>query len=67
MQILSYSDSMIAYLPDTNVWDQWYKGTHTVRVWQGENEIDCYTFGWEKNYTYMLDFTTALQSYLSEV
>ena len=64
MRIISKPDSMIVTaLPDRE-WHQWTKGSHTVNVWQGGTEIDCYTFAWEKDRTSMLDFTTSLQSYL---
>lgn len=66
MRIISKSDCMIATFPATGVWHKWDKGSHTVNVWQGGHEIDCYTFAWEKNKTSMLDFTTALVSYLED-
>lgn len=64
MQILSYDNAMIVYFAATNVSHKWNKGSHTVNVYSGQDEIDCYTFAWQKNRTSMLDFTTALQSYL---
>lgn len=66
MHILSFDRSMIAFFYDTNVRHVWHKGSHTVNVFSGLDEIDCYTFSWEKDNTSMLDFTTALESYLSE-
>lgn len=66
MYILSFDRSMVAFFPATNVRHVWHKGGHTVNVFSGLDEIDCYTFAWAKNRPSMLDFTTALQSYLSE-
>lgn len=66
MKIFSYPKHMIAVFPATGMWHKWDRGSHTVNVWHGGTEIDCYTFGWEKNKTSMLDFTTALASYLVE-
>lgn len=64
MLIRSLSDRMIATFPATDVRHEWRKGSHTVNIYQGVQEIDCYTFAWEKNTTTMLDFTTALLSHL---
>ena len=64
MRIISKSDFMVATFPATGVWHKWTKGSHTVNVWQGGQEIDCYTFAWHKNKTSMLDFTSALISHL---
>lgn len=67
MKIFSNGESLIAtFAPATRVWHSWIKGSHTVNVWEGGHEIDCYTFAWEKNHPSMLDFTTALESYLTE-
>lgn len=66
MKIISKKDRMIAIFPATNVWHSWHKGSHTVNVWQGGHEVDCYTFAWDKNKTSMLDFTTSLVSYLED-
>lgn len=65
MRIISKGDSMIATALPNNIWHKWTKGSHTVNVWKGGKEIDCYTFAWEKNRTSMLDFTSALEGYLS--
>ena len=47
---------------------QWTKGSHTANVYNACNEeCDVFTFAWEKNEPAMLDFTTALQSYLDYV
>lgn len=66
MRIRSFDDFMIATFPITGVVHRWNKGSHTVNIYYGNKEVDCYTFAWEKNNPSMLDFTTALQSYLSE-
>ena len=65
MRIFSKPSIMVAVLPN-GVWHKWIKGSHTVNVWQGGQEIDCYTFAWHKNRTSMLDFTSALQGYLED-
>ena len=64
MQIISTPDTMIAVVDDLTI--RWRKGTHTANVFQGE-EKDVFTFAWDKNETSMLDFTSALQSYLEYV
>ena len=66
MRIISKTDCMIATFPATGVWHKWDKGSHTVNVWQGGTEVDCYTFAWEKDRASMLDFTTALATYLED-
>lgn len=66
MRIISKSDCMIATALPHGEWHKWTKGSHTVNVWRGGTEVDCYTFAWEKNKTSMLDFTTALASYLED-
>lgn len=66
MRIISKRDRMIATALPNNEWHMWTKGTHTVNVWRGGTEIDCYTFAWEKNKTTMLDFTSALEGYLAD-
>ena len=64
MVIISKRDCMIATALPNGEWHKWTKGSHTVNVWQGGTEVDCYTFAWEKDRASMLDFTTALASYL---
>ena len=67
MRIISKGDYMTAYFAHTWVEHKWLKGGHTVNVFSNRGkELDCYTFAWEKNRPSMLDFTTALESYLSE-
>lgn len=66
MEIYSTTNSLWAYFPETRVYHRWVKGSHYAGIWNEGIEIDCYTFAWEKNRASMLDFTTALVSYLSE-
>lgn len=66
MQITSSKEYMTAHLPN-DVGVVWLKGSHYANIyegWQSTNPIDCFTFAWEKNRTSMLDFTSALVSYL---
>ena len=68
MRIYSIDDFMIA-LPtrplDPSV--NWQKGSHYAHVVGAYGkEIDVFSFAWEKDRPSMLDFTTALVSYLSE-
>lgn len=66
MRIRSFDEFIIVTFPKTAVAHKWIKGSHTVNVYNGNGNIDCYTFAWEKDRPSMLDFTTALASYLSE-
>lgn len=66
MKIISTPEYMVATFPATGVWHKWIKGSHYVNIWRGGTELDCYTFAWEKNKTSMLDFTTALLTYLED-
>jgi hypothetical protein len=46
----------------------WAKGSHYANVYQGcdsPNNIDCFSFAFEKNKTSMLDFTESLAVYLA--
>ena len=65
MRIISKPSFIVATFPATGVWHKWDKGSHTVNVWQGGTEIDCYTFAWEKDKPSMLDFTTSLLNWLA--
>jgi len=66
VKIVSKPDFMVAAFPATGVWHKWTKGSHYVNVWQGGTEIDVYSFAWDKDRASMLDFTTALESYLED-
>ena len=67
MRIISKSDRFIAF-PLRNMGRvEWIKGSHTANVLSNTGEaLDTFTFAWEKNRASMLDFTTSLQTYLSE-
>ena len=63
MQILSNGETMKAFWHSATF--EWVKGSHTVNVYGLEPyAVDCFTFGFDKNRTSMLDFTTALQSHI---
>lgn len=62
MQILSNGERMLALTNTHTI--EWYIGSHTANVKGKGGDIDCFTFAWEKNRPSMLDFTTALVSYL---
>lgn len=59
---------MSAYLPRQTRVD-WVKGSHTANVYMGHDAYahDVFTFAWEKNRASMLDFTTALESWMNYV
>jgi len=42
----------------------WELGTHTANVFLDGQEIDCFTFAWDKNETSKLDFYLALDFFL---
>ena len=66
MRIVSKPRVMFAYVGRDVI--EWSKGSHTANVYNACNEeYDVFTFAWEKNYPTMLDFTTALASYLEYV
>lgn len=63
LKIVSHGDSMTAYWNDATF--EWVKGSHTVNVYGLEPyPVDCFTFGFDKNRTSMLDFTETLQRHL---
>lgn len=62
MQILSNGETMKAFTDTLTV--EWVIGSHTANVTAQRGDMDCFTFSWEKNKPSMLDFTSALQSYL---
>ena len=67
MVIISTEDHMVAHLPN-DIGVVWFKGSHTANVydgWGSVNNVDCFSFSFEKNETSMLDFTTALESWAS--
>ena len=64
MQIISNGERMLALTDSHTI--EWYIGSHTAKVKGSGRDIDCFTFAWEKDRASMLDFTTALVSYLSE-
>lgn len=59
---------MSAYLPRQTRVD-WLKGSHTANVYRAHDAwaYDTFTFAFEKNRTSMLDFTTALESWMKYV
>jgi len=66
MKIYSSNNYLTAHLPN-DIGVTWLKGSHTANVWDGwksVNAVDCFSFAWEKNVTSMLDFTTALESWM---
>lgn len=66
MIIISKSDTMYAIIGRDTI--EWHKGSHTANVYNACNDnYDVFTFGWEKDYPTMLDFTTALATYLEYV
>lgn len=38
-----------------------WHGGHTVNIYRGRNEIDCFTFGWESNHPTQTEFLDALR------
>ena len=65
MQILSNGERMLAICQNYTV--EWYIGSHTANIYNEFCEnTDGFTFAWHKDKASMLDFTTALASYLSE-
>jgi hypothetical protein len=57
---------MVAHLPN-DIGVVWAKGSHYANVyegWNSPNNIDCFSFAFEKNKTSMLDFTESLAVYL---
>lgn len=68
MRIDSNGDTLVATLPES-VGVVWNRGSHYANVysgWESHNPINCFSFAWEKNYTSMLDFTTALENYITD-
>jgi hypothetical protein len=57
-----------AFLPRQTRVD-WLKGSHTANVFRGHDAYayDVFTFAFEKNRASMLDFTTALESWMNYV
>ena len=67
MQIISNGERMLALTDSHTI--EWYIGSHTANVkgpFYAWGDADCFTFAWHKDRASMLDFTTALVSYLSE-
>lgn len=62
VKIFSSPYHMTAFCNKVTV--EWHKGSHTANVFDGRGNIDCFTFAWQKDKASMLDFTTALHSYL---
>jgi hypothetical protein len=46
----------------------WRKGSHTANVFAGKDKFahDVFTFSWEKNRASMLDFTSALETWMND-
>jgi hypothetical protein len=69
MVIYSTDTHVVAHLPN-DIGVVWQKGSHTANVydgWSSTNNVDCFSFSYEKDETSMLDFTTALESWASYV
>ena len=69
MKIYSMEHHMVAHLPN-DIGVVWFKGSHYANVydgWGSVNNVDCFSFSFEKNETSMLDFTTALESWMNYV
>jgi hypothetical protein len=67
MKIYSKEHHMVAHLPN-DIGVVWAKGSHYANVyegWNSPNNIDCFSFAFEKNKTSMLDFTESLAVYLA--
>jgi hypothetical protein len=43
-----------------------WKGSHTVNIFVYHREIDCFTFGWEKDKISQTEALSAIINYLSE-
>ena len=58
---------LIAELP-RKIKVHWLKGSHTADVYAGNDLFahDVFTFAWEKNRASMLDFTSALQTWMND-
>lgn len=72
MRIDSNGDTLVATLPES-VGVVWNRGSHYANVyigWESHDPImlfsECFSFAWEKNHTSMLDFTTALENYITD-
>lgn len=76
--ITSSQDYLTVDLPDVGFFGTritWSKGGHYANIstpnyhhnFETWSNIDCFSFAWEKNRTSMLDFTTALESWISDV
>lgn len=67
-RIISDGECLRAYVRTrTNSWSAcivWVTGSHHANVFPITGELEVFTFGWEKNRTSMLDFTTALYGYV---
>lgn len=64
MNIVTTRYNIVAYL-DNGKRIGWPKGSHMAHIYNSAgDEIDVFSFSWEKNNPSMLDFTTALQSHL---
>ena len=43
-----------------------WNGGHTVNIFEHHREIDCFTFGWEKDKISQTEALSAIINYLSE-
>lgn len=66
MRIYSKGDSLIACPGPAFGVIEWVKGTHTANVYLDNDGRDVFTFAWEKNKPSMLDFTSALQTWMND-
>ena len=67
MRIISKSDRLIAVPLRDMSRVEWIKGSHTANVLSNTGmALDAFTFAWDKDRASMLDFTTALVSYLED-
>jgi hypothetical protein len=47
----------------------WRKGSHYANIyhgWNSTNPVDAFSFGWEHDHATMLDFTSALQTWMKD-
>jgi hypothetical protein len=45
----------------------WIRGLHTANVTLEGREVDCFTFGWERDWVTQNCFISALENYLTDL
>jgi hypothetical protein len=68
MKIYSSPKYLVAHLPN-DIGVVWRKGSHyanTYDGWTSTNPVDAFSFGWEHDHATMLDFTSALQTWMND-